>query len=276
MINIDKWLLFFDTETTGILKDEKNNIVSNWDLIQLAYRLLKNWKKEDKNIFFNTDTKIEISSMAIHWIYPELLRKKSNWKYLDDEAREKLSKIFSENILVAHNIDFDKDVLEKSWIKYSSELIDTLKVARIMWDEGVLKGPNQEEPEFMNLQYLRYFFELYEIRDSEWKLECTTAHDAFWDVVVLENVFYELFKRMKNILKLSDWEIIEKMMEMTKKEFIMVKKMRVGKYRWRTFEEVYNIDKWYLQWMIGADFSEDIKYTAKVWLWLQEDKKFFK
>jgi DNA polymerase III epsilon subunit-like protein len=42
MKNINKILVFLDTETTGIIKDDKNQIVSNGDLIQLAYRKLEN------------------------------------------------------------------------------------------------------------------------------------------------------------------------------------------------------------------------------------------
>jgi DNA polymerase-3 subunit epsilon/exodeoxyribonuclease X len=275
MIETKTPILFFDTETTGILKDDKWNITSNWSMIQLAYRKIDNWKKEDKNMFFMTDTRIEIGSMAVHGIYPKLLEEKSWWKYLDDEKREEISKIMTENIIVAHNIDFDRDVLKKEWITYTDRQIDTLKVAKIMWSEWVLQNSTWEDPEYVNLQYLRYFFELYEINDSDWVAECTTAHDAFWDVVVLENVFYALFDRIKNKLNISDEEVIEIMIEMTKKEFITIKTMRIGKYRWRTFEEVADVDRWYLQWMIWADFTDDIKYTCKVWLGLTEDKKFF-
>jgi len=46
-------------------------------MIQLAYRKIENDKKMDKNYFFNTDTKIEIGSMAVHGIYPKLLKEKS-------------------------------------------------------------------------------------------------------------------------------------------------------------------------------------------------------
>ena len=276
MIDTKKSILFFDTETTGILKDDRWNITSNWSMIQLAYRQLKDNKKIDENLFFMTDTRIQIWSMAVHGIYPKLLEQKSNWKYLDDEAREKISEVMNDNIIVAHNIDFDRDVLGKEGISYTDKQIDTLKVAKIMWSEWVLKNSLWEEPEYVNLQYLRYFFELYEINDADWIAECTTAHDAFGDVVVLENVFYALFNRIKSELNISDDEVLDIMMEMTKKEFIPIKTMRISKYRWKSFEEVADIDRWYLQWIIWADFSEDIKYTCKVWLWIIEDKKFFK
>ncbi len=268
-------ILFFDTETTGIIKDDKWWIYSNWKMIQLAYRELKDWIKSDWNMFFNTDTEIQIGAMAVHGIYPELLEKKSNWKYLDNEVREKINKIFSDKILVAHNIDFDKDVLDKSGIEYSDKLIDTLKVAKIMWSEWFLKNSQNKSPEYVNLQYLRYFFELYEINDVDWKSECTTAHDAFWDVIVLENIFYNLFEIIQNVLNKTDEEVLEIMQEMTKKEFTMIEVMRIGKYRGKTFEEIAEIDRWYLEWITNADFTDDIKYTCNVLLWKIEDKKFF-
>ena len=275
MIKTETSILFFDTETTGILKDGSGNITSNWSLIQLAYRKLENWEKTDKSMYFNTNTEIEIWSMAVHGIYKELLLEKTDWKYINDEDSENLSKIFNENIIVAHHIEFDIDVLNKSWISFTNKQIDTLKVAKILWSEWVLKNSKGKEPEYVNLQYLRYFFELYKITDKNWKIECTTAHDAFWDVVVLENIFYKLFDIIKNKLNIEDEEVLEKMMEMTRKEFILIKTMRVWKYRGKTFEEVSNIDSWYLDWMIKADFTEDIKYTCKVWLWKIDDTKFF-
>lgn len=275
MIETERGILFFDTETTGILKDESWKLTSNWSLIQLAYRKLENWNKKDKNMFFNTNTTIEVWSMAVHGIYKELLLEKTWGEYINDTNREELSSIFNENIIVAHHIEFDADVLNKSWISFTDNQIDTLKVAKILWSEGFLKNSKWNEPEYVNLQYLRYFFELYKITDENWKVECTTAHDAFWDVVVLENVFYNLFDIIKKELKINDTEVLDKMIEMTKKEFILIKTMRVGKYRGKTFEDVSNMDKWYLEWMLKADFTEDIKYTCKVWLGKIEDTKFF-
>jgi len=268
-------ILFFDTETTGILKDDLWNITSNGSMIQLAYRKIENWEKIDENLFFKTDTKIEIGSMAVHWIYPKLLEEKSFGKYLSDEVRKNISKIFNENIIVAHNIDFDKDVLAKSGISFTDKMIDTLKVAKVLWSEEVLFNEDWTEPEYVNLQYLRFFFKHYEIKDENWNHEYTTAHDAFWDVVVLENVFYSLFDIIKNKLDKTDENVLETMMEMTKKEFILIKTMRIGKYRGKTFEEVASFDKWYLEWMTKADFTDDIKYTCNVWLWKMKDKIFF-
>ena len=275
MINTETPILFFDTETTGILKDDKWQIESNWKMIQLAYRILHNDIKSDNNMFFNTDTEIEIWAIAVHGIYPKLLEEKTAWKYLDNDDRKIIDEAFADKIIVAHNIDFDKDVLDKSGISYSSKMIDTLKVAKVLWSEWVLFNSKWKAPEYVNLQYLRYFFELYEIKDSDGNEECTTAHDAFWDVVVLENIFYSLFKVIKDKLEVSDDEVLEIMQAMTEKEHILIKTMRIGKYRGKSFEEVANIDRGYLEWITNAEFTDDIKYTCNVWLGNIEDTKFF-
>ena len=275
MIDTKTPIMFFDTETTGILKDDNWQITSNWKMIQLAYRIIHNDIKSDNNLFFNTDTEIAIWAMAVHGIYKDLLLEKSGWKYLENDVREELTKVFSDKIIIAHNIDFDKDVLDKSGISYSDKMIDTLKVAKTMWAEWVLSNSKWQAPEYVNLQYLRYFFELYEINDSDWNTECTTAHDAFWDVIVLENIFYSLFKIIKDKLQKSDDEILEIMQKMTKKQYSLIQTMMIGKYRGKTFEEVAKIDKWYLEWITNADFTDDIKYTCNVWLGKIEDEKFF-
>ena len=92
---------------------------------------------------------------------------------------------------------------------------------------------------------------------------------------MLERVFYALFNIIKNKLEITDEEVIEIMMKMTAKEYILIKTMRIGKYRGKTFEDVSTLDRGYLDWMTKADFTPDIKYTCNVWLGEVEDEKFF-
>lgn len=273
MENLTKTLVFLDTETTGIIKDNKNQIIENGDLIQLAYRKLENWESVDGNVFVNTDTKMEIWAMATHGIYPSLLEKKSEWKYLSDVTID--WSVFAENVLIAHNAVFDVSVLEKANVACSDQVIDTLKVVKILLSEGVLEEIKGDNPEYVNMQYLRYYFELFEILDKDGNPEVTTAHDAFGDVVVLERVFQELFKITKQKLNISDDEIIDLMIKMTNKEYLLIKNMAFGKYRGKSFEEVSKIDAKYLDWIIDADFTDDIKYTCSVWLGERDDQKFF-
>jgi len=53
----------------------------------------------------------------VHGIYKDLLVEKSNNKYLEDDVREELNPIFTDNTIVAHNLEFDLDVLKKSNIQ---------------------------------------------------------------------------------------------------------------------------------------------------------------
>jgi hypothetical protein len=125
------------------------------------------------------------------------------------------------------------------------------------------------------MQYLRYYFELFEILDENGDEEVTTAHDALGDVIVLERIFRVMFDIIKNKLQVSSDEVIDIMLRMTQKEYLMITTMAFGKYRGKTFEEVSRIDPKYLDWIIDADFTDDVKYTCSVWLGESEDEKFF-
>ncbi|MCP4523345.1 MAG: hypothetical protein GY828_03935 [Candidatus Gracilibacteria bacterium] len=273
MENITKTLVYFDTDTTGILKDAQNQIISNGDLIQLAYKKVEKNTISSDNIFVNTDTKMEIGAMATHGIYPSLLTEKSEGKYIADIIID--ASVFESNVLIAHNSIFDVSVLEKTGVTCSNQVIDTLKVVKILLSEGVLEEIKGNNPEYVNMQYLRYYFELFEILDENGNPEVTTAHDAYGDVIVLERVFQELFKIVKQKTNLSDDEVIDLMIRMTNKEYLLIKTMAFGKYRGKTFEEVAKIDARYMNWILDADFTDDIKYTCSVWLGEREDEKFF-
>lgn len=176
MIDTTKTLVFFDTETTGIIKDNNNQITSNGDLIQLAYKKIESGAVETQNIYVNTDTKMEIGAIATHGIYPKLLQERSEGKYIADVSID--GSVFADSVLVAHNAIFDTSVMEAAGVNCSDTVIDTLKVAKILLSEGVFEEIKGDNPEYVNMQYLRYYFELYEILDANGNAEVTTAHDA--------------------------------------------------------------------------------------------------
>lgn len=273
MLDITKTLVFLDTESTGILKNDKNEVISNGEMIQLGYRKVENGTKKDANIYIDTDAKIEIWAMATHNIYPEMLKEKSGWKKIEDIELERT--IFTDNILVAHNAAFDIEVLKRSGIECSELIIDTLKVAKTMLSEWVFNEIEGQDPEYVNLQYLRYYFKHYEILDKNGNPEITTAHDAFGDVVVLEKIFESMYQIIEKKLGITGDDIIDLMLKITQKEYTLLTTMTFGKYRGKTFEEVATIDRRYLDWIIDADFPDDVKYTCSVWLGEREDEKFF-
>jgi DNA polymerase III epsilon subunit-like protein len=264
MIDTTKTLVFFDTETTGIIKDNNNQITSNGDLIQLAYKKIESGTTQTENIYVNTDTKMEIGAIATHGIYPKLLQERSEGKYIAEVSID--GSVFADNVLVAHNAIFDTSVMEAVGVNCSDTVIDTLKVAKILLSEGVFEEIKGDNPEYVNMQYLRYYFELYEILDDNGNAEVTTAHDALGDVIVLERVFEAMFTIIKEKSGLSNDEIIDMMIRMTNKEYLLIKNMAFGKYRGQSFEEVAKRDAGYLNWIIGADFTDDIKYTCSVWV----------
>jgi DNA polymerase III epsilon subunit-like protein len=112
-----------------------------------------------------------------------------------------------------------------------------------------------------NLQYLRYLLEI--------EVEAT-AHDAMGDVLVLE----KLFERQKNKIMgaegLDEENTLKKMIEVSSHPSLL-HTFNFGKYVGRKIEEVANIDRNYLEWLLAEKeksdtIDEDWIYTLKHYL----------
>lgn len=129
--------IFLDTETTGTEVDDR--------LCQLAY---KTGDGTTVNKLFNPGRKISVEAMSINHITNEMVKDKPSFKG-SETWRELKELLKSENnILVAHNAQFDMGMLKKEEIT-TQKYICTLKLARYLDKDGVI-------PQF-NLQYLRYY-----------------------------------------------------------------------------------------------------------------------
>jgi DNA polymerase III epsilon subunit-like protein len=240
-------LYFFDTETTGTEDDAR--------IIQYAAKRLT-----DDCIFtglFDPEQKIEIGAMATHHITPEMLKGKPKFSTMV----KILDGIFDDHIAVAHNAVFDVSRLEYEGVKKPRFIIDTLKLARnlLQWSDT--------EPEKYNLQYLRYFLELEKTehfleRYTETKI---TAHDATGDVIILETLFMELFKRYKEKTNAQDNRLLVDMINLSAKP-VFLRRMPFGKHRG---EEISNVPDSYLDWLKKQiqknreDFSDEVIFTLK-------------
>lgn len=225
-----KPLIFLDTETNDL--NEKV-------MIQFAW-IKKSWwiPNEVTEFFIQTDKKISLEAMAVHHITPKILEQK--WQNLED-VKDKINEFLKDSILVAHNADFDKEVLIKNGFDVENfDWIDTYTVAY-----NLLTDKNMKH----NLQYLRYYF------DCEFETEIN-PHDALSDVIVLEKVFYKLQKVIEN----DDlpWDSIDIMIWMTK-QWIILREFSFWKYAWKTFEEVAKIDRWYLEWLLNSENQKEQK-----------------
>jgi len=228
---MDSKFLFFDTETTD---------VQSKDIIQLAFT---NDKDIAFNQYFKPQNRIAYSAMAVHHITPEFLEDKNTFedalideKYKNNEFNGKTLKDYlnflgQKYIWVAHNVEFDLEVLQKKGI-IINKYICTYKLARNLFYDESTGG----DIESYSLQFLRYYLGLYKNEG----IEHNTAHDAMSDVFFLRDLF-------KYILEHSKFTV-EQMLMITKQPAI-IRNISFGKYAGRTLEDIAKLDREYLEWL---------------------------
>lgn len=233
-------LIFLDTETTGDSPEKGDR------LLQLGYRTTEG---EDVDELFDPGLPIAYGAMAVHHITEEMISGKPTFK--GSETHVKLQKLLEDHVLVAHNAPFDYGFLKVEGIT-ASWIIDTYKVAY-----AVLELDQDGEPLTSHaLQYLRYALGL-DVKDA-------TAHDAFGDILVLEKLFYYLLEKMK--AEKTDKEVIAEMINISSKPMLL-RTMRFGKHRGKTFAEVYQEAPDYLDWLSKQpDLDENLLYTLQHYL----------
>jgi len=239
-------LIFIDTETTGTGLDDR--------LIQVGYRTTDG---TDVNEFYSTTKKIEIGAMATHHITEKMIADKP--AFVGSPIYEELQERFAKNhVFIAHNARFDVDMIEKEGLSVGP-VIDTLKIARLL--------DPQEKIESYALQYLRYLLGI--------EVEAI-AHDAWGDILVLEQLFYRLLKKVIEEKNISQDEAIVWMIEESKKP-TLYRSIRFGKYKGQKLADIANEDPGYLRWLLGQKESEEDQdenwiYTLKHHLHLLNDR----
>ena len=233
-------LIFFDTETTG--NTEKDF------LCQIAY------KNENESFvdLYKPPVKIPPETSAIHHITNKMVLEKPSFRESGDLP--KIKKLFEDedSIVVAHNAPFDLLMIKKEGIE-PKKFICTLRLARHL--------DKEEKIERYNLQYLRYLLEI-EID--------ATAHDAMGDVLVLEQLYERLKKKIIEQENISENEAIEKMIEISSHP-LLFRTFNFGKYLGKKIEDVLATDRGYLGWLLtqkleSGQIDEDWIYTLKHYL----------
>ncbi|MFT6361156.1 MAG: hypothetical protein ACJA2Z_000130, partial [Candidatus Paceibacteria bacterium] len=118
-------------------------------------------------------------------------------------------------------------------------IIDTLKIARIL-------DPNEKIDSYA-MQYLRYLLGI--------EVEAI-AHDAWGDILVLEQLFYRLLKKIVVEKEITQDEAIGWMIEESKKPTLF-RSIRFGKHKGKKFEDLANEDPGYLRWLLGEKEKEE-------------------
>lgn len=230
-------IIFFDTETTGNTESDV--------LCQIAYKT----GNETFAGLYNPGKKIPPEASAVHHITNKMVADKKTFQGSGDADKIKTHFEDSNSIVVAHNATFDLMIIKKENI-IPQKFICTLRVARHLDKEGVI--------ERYNLQYLRYYLDI-EVD--------ATAHDALGDVMVLEQLFERLKKKMIDTESMSEDEAIEKMIEISSHPSLL-RTFNFGKHTGKKIEDVLKIDRGYLEWLLSQKLNgdgpdEDWIYTLK-------------
>jgi len=235
-------LIFLDTETTGL--EDKDKVCSigiiavDEESLHVEYDLVNDGKK------------ISPKASSINHITNEMLKEKPKlqeskaYKFLQEQNNK-------DTVLVAHNIKFDLQMLEKSGFKWRGRTIDTLRCTKHLI-------PECEE---FSLQFLRYELRLYELEEKECSTcrvsKPITAHNAISDALHVK-LLYEY---------LLDSSTCSQMQELSDTKVLM-QKFSFGKYIGRYIEEIAMNDRGYLEWMLASinDLDEDLRYSIDYYL----------
>jgi DNA polymerase III subunit epsilon len=116
-------VLVFDSETTGLLPPKQTSITETWRfprIVQLSWMLFdmgtnRIAKLRDYIIKMPNNYKIPKSSSKIHGITTEISKKKGT--PIKDVLDEFAQDLFKCKIIVAHNITFDKRMVEVEFVR---------------------------------------------------------------------------------------------------------------------------------------------------------------
>jgi DNA polymerase-3 subunit epsilon len=240
-LNLDKPLVVFDVETTGL------NLHSD-KIVELAY--VKIWpsgrsKKED--MLFNPEIRISAEAIAVHGIRNRFITDKPKFR----EKAQELWDIFNECYYSGFNIsNFDLPMIRREFIRcgldfdYSvKQIIDTREIFHKM------------VPRTLSSTYEYYT-----------KKEFKQWHTALIDTEVTAEI---LAKQLEKYKECRDWEFINKLHETDENEHIDGTRkfywlhgeayFAFSKYRDKSLKQVAKEDRKFLEWMMGADFSEEVK-----------------
>lgn len=233
-------IIFYDTETTGNTENDR--------LCQLGVKE-RGVDAPILNEMFNPPVPISIESKSIHHITEKIIGDRPHFK--DSKEYGEMKALFENTdvVSVAHNAQFDVGMLKKEDINVANTIC-TMKVARAL-------DPNDVIPSY-RLQYLRYYLGI--------EVTGVNAHDAWGDVVVLE----ELFERLLAKLVKEKGEEKEAIKEMIKISSLpsTIRVIRFGKYSGQKISDILLTDKGYLEWLLkqkreNPKEEEDWIYTLE-------------
>ena len=237
-------IVFFDTETTG-------NGTTDF-LCQLAIKE-RGMKEPIIDALYKPPMPIPFECSAIHHISNKMVADRPAFKESPEYAELKALLEDENTICVAHNAAFDAQIMKNDGIAIKN-LLCTFKTIRELDAEGLFANHK--------LQYLRYALDM--------ELE-VSSHEAFADVLVLEQLFEYELKEAMTTWQCNEATALKKMMEITA-EPLAIKTINFGKYNGKTVAEIAALDIGYLSWLLDQKRKSDKDETD----WIYTLEKYIK
>jgi DNA polymerase-3 subunit epsilon/exodeoxyribonuclease X len=230
-------LIFLDMQTTGV---EVSDVICAIALIN------------DDNLeaeFINEGKKIPPIASSMHNVTNEMIQNAAAFK--KSGTYELLVKHNTkESVLVTHNAKFHLQMLSSHGLDWHGDVVDTMRVCKHLMPEC----------ELFSLPFLRYELKLYKEETTlkeKYGIKCALfAHDVKSDVIITKLLFEVL----------SEMTTLTNMKELSFKK-VLLDKLPFGKYQGRYIEEILELDRNYLQWMLQlTELDEDLRYSLEYYL----------
>jgi DNA polymerase-3 subunit epsilon len=241
LIELDKPLIIFDLETTGLA-------LSMDRIIQIAYiKILLNGRMIKESIFLNPEIEVTEEAAAIHGITNRQLKDEPTFK----EKAKELWDLFYGCYYSGYNvIGFDLPMLKREFLRvgmdfiYSlDDIIDSKQIYYYM------------APRTLSAAYKYYC-----------QKELVDAHDALADVEAVTEI---LVKQLEKYKEARDWNFIRSINKVDEKRWVDNDR----KFYWRNGEAYFAFSKYkdislakvaatdpeFLRWILSANFSDETK-----------------
>jgi len=244
----------FDTETTG---DNQRREDKPIEVAVVLWNLKKGFLDKPWSKLINPNMVIHPSTIAVHGLTDEDVKNEPQL----EEILPEFHNYIENTVLVAHNIDFDLNMLPTLKEKENPK-IDSLRFARHIYRIGDL-GHKEQDLTSHKSQELRYWLN---IKIDTMGLQ---AHRAAADILVTGEVFKETLLRF---MDMTYSETLGELIDFIKAP-IIAEKMAFGKYKGQplktVIEKELNNPKNYFAWLLKSvnngdmTIDEDLKYSIE-------------
>ena len=226
-------MIIFDTETTSL--DAKTGQIAQLSYVKVNEE--NNKIEFAKNFYFSVD-KMSYEAEQVNKLSKKLLKELSNEKRFEDFSDEIYEDFKSENLIIAHNVDFDKRFLLEEFKRVGKDISIFLEkeyfctmlhyedILNIYHSYYITKFPKLQEI----VQYLKIDKEELMLKTREiFNIDNCAYHDARFDVVAtfiiyqykdfdfakydsFKNIYYDI-ERLEDMVKNLKAKLIDKRLD---------------------------------------------------------------